>query len=245
MDAFAAEELQATFVPIVVYWLYAGLYTLAESSERYRLHTRKEQEAKDLVRRKDVVIGVLLQQAIQSVVALATLRLAKEDNTAAEKPKRTFPTVMTQLLIAMVVMDTWQYFVHRLMHINRFLYKHFHSKHHAIIVPYAVGAMYNHPVEGFFMDTIGGALSFLVSGMSPLAGTFFFSFTMKTVDDHCGMRLPWNPLQALFMNNSAYHDIHHQHYGSKFNFSQPFFVSWDRIMRTYMPCSRETKKKSP
>lgn len=142
----------------------------------------------------------------------------------------------------MIVLDTWQYFMHRYMHHNKFLYKHIHSQHHRLVVPYAFGALYNHPVEGLLLDTIGGALSFLLSGMSPRASIFFFSFaTIKTVDDHCGLWLPGNLFHVFFSNNTAYHDVHHQLYGSKYNFSQPFFVMWDRILGTHMPYSLEKR----
>ncbi|GER36150.1 sphinganine C(4)-monooxygenase 1 [Striga asiatica] len=136
----------------------------------------------------------------------------------------------------MVVMDTWQYFMHRYLHHNQFLYKHVHSQHHRLVAPYAFGALYNHPLEGLLIDTGGGALSFLLSGMSPRASIFFFSFaTLKAVDDHCGMWVPRNPFRFVFSNNSGYHDVHHQLGGNKFNFSQPFFITWDRVLGTYMP----------
>lgn len=44
------------------------------------------------------------------------------------------------------------------------------------------------------------------------------------VDDHCGWDFPWDPFQFFFNNNSVYHDVHHQTYGIKANFSQPFFT---------------------
>lgn len=142
----------------------------------------------------------------------------------------------------MLVLDTWQYFMHRFMHHNKFLYKHIHSQHHRLVVPYAFGALYNHPLEGLLLDTIGGALSFLLSGMSPRMSIFFFSFaTIKTVDDHCGLWLPGNPFHLFFRNNTAYHDVHHQLYGTKYNYSQPFFVMWDKILGTYMPYSLEKR----
>ena len=31
---------------------------------------------------------------------------------------------------------------------------------------------------------------------------------------------------------TAYHDIHHQSWGIKTNFSQPFFIFWDRMLNT-------------
>lgn len=149
------------------------------------------------------------------------------------------PAMKIQLLqfgCAMLIMDSWQYFTHRYMHHNHFLYRHIHSQHHRLIVPCAFGALYNHPLEGLLLDTVGGCISFLVTGMTPRTAVFFFCFaTMKTVDDHCGLLVSWNPLQFFFENNTAYHDIHHQLHGLKFNYSQPFFSIWDRILGTYMP----------
>ncbi|KAL6274814.1 hypothetical protein ACE6H2_025506 [Prunus campanulata] len=131
-------------------------------------------------------------------------------------------------------MDTWQYFMHRYMHQNKFLYKYIHSHHHTLLAPYAFGALYNHPLEGLMVDTMSGAISFLVSGMSPRTSIFFFSFaTIKAVDDHSGLWIPWNPFHVFFRNNSGYHAIHHQLHGTKYNFSQPFFVFWDIILATY------------
>jgi sphinganine C4-monooxygenase len=56
--------------------------------------------------------------------------------------------------------------------------------------------------------------------------------TIKTVDDHCGYSFPWDPLQLITDNNAGYHDVHHQSWGIKTNFSQPYFTIWDRIMGT-------------
>jgi sphinganine C4-monooxygenase len=100
-------------------------------------------------------------------------------------------------------------------------------------VPYAYGALYNHPIEGFVMDTLGAGVAYKASFLSQRAGMLFFVFcTMKTVDDHCGYVLPWDPLQHITSNNAAYHDIHHQSWGIKTNFSQPFFTIWDRWLGT-------------
>lgn len=131
------------------------------------------------------------------------------------------------------VVDTWQYFWHRAMHLNRWLYVKFHSRHHRLYVPYAFGALYNHPVEGFLLDTAGTGVAFLTAGMSTRQSMWFFTMsTIKTVDDHCGYEFPWDPLQKITSNNAAYHDIHHQSWGIKTNFSQPFFIVWDRLMGT-------------
>jgi len=138
-----------------------------------------------------------------------------------------------QFLAATVFLDTWQYFLHRAMHMNKWLYTTLHSRHHRLYVPYAYGALYNHPVEGFLLDTVGAGLAYKLSLLTMRQGMLFFAFSsMKTVDDHCGYALPWDPLQHMSGNNATYHDIHHQSWGIKSNFAQPYFTFWDRILGT-------------
>jgi len=155
-----------------------------------------------------------------------------------------------QFFLAILIVDTWQYFLHRAMHMNKWLYSKlqfcwlsqdrtniliatFHSRHHRLYVPYAYGALYNHPFEGFLLDTCGAGLAYLVTGLTPRQAICFFTgSTIKTVDDHSGYALPWDPLQRLTSNNAGYHDVHHQSWGIKTNFSQPFFTFWDRLLGT-------------
>ncbi|KAK1260536.1 Sphinganine C(4)-monooxygenase 1 [Acorus gramineus] len=256
-----SNEMLGTFVPIVVYWVYSGVYVyLGNNFEEYRLHPKKEEEVKNVVSKGTVVKGVLVQQAFQIVVSLILftisyqviktmpqyfplVQIIHDDSETSTSSPPSLLAMFWQFMIAMVVLDTWQYFIHRYMHINKFLYHHIHSKHHLLVAPYGFGALYNHPLEGLLLDTVGGALSFLASGMTPRTSIFFFSFaTIKTVDDHCGLWLPGNIFHILFSNNSAYHDVHHQLYGSKYNFSQPFFVTWDKILGTHMPYSLVKRK---
>ncbi|KAI1247663.1 hypothetical protein MGN70_011554 [Eutypa lata] len=138
-----------------------------------------------------------------------------------------------QFIVAVVFLDTWQYFLHRSMHMNKWLYTTFHSRHHRLYVPYAYGALYNHPFEGFLLDTAGAGLAYKFAGMTQRQGIVFWVMsTIKTVDDHCGYSLPWDPIQHISGNNAAYHDIHHQSWGIKTNFSQPFFTFWDALLGT-------------
>lgn len=125
----------------------------------------------------------------------------------------------------------------------------FHSRHHRLYVPYAYGALYNHPVEGFILDTLGASIAFKVTRMNTRQAMWFFTgLTLKTVDDHSGYSLPWDPMQYLSSNNAGYHDVHHQSWGIKVqispswnrissnlfqtNFSQPCSVFWDWLLGT-------------
>ena len=94
-------------------------------------------------------------------------------------------------------------------------------------MPYAFGALYNHPLEGMLLDTLGAEMARLCSRMTLRQTVVFFTLsTFKTVCDHCGYAFPWylNPVQLLFPNNAEYHDVHHQSQGLRYNYSQPFFV---------------------
>lgn len=83
------------------------------------------------------------------------------------------------------------------------------------------------------LDTLGTGVAYLMTGMTVRQGLVFFTCaTIKTVDDHCGYAFPWDPLQHITSNNAAYHDVHHQSWGIKTNFSQPFFTFWDRVLGT-------------
>ncbi|KAM0821841.1 hypothetical protein ACQ4PT_071907 [Festuca glaucescens] len=193
MEFAVSDELLGTFVPIAVYWLYSGMYILLDrmEMENYRLHPKGEEETKNIVSKWTVVKGVLVQQGFQIAVSLLLFTIIGDENGTVRKQP---PTLMIalQFLIAMFVMDTWQYFMHRYMHVNKFLYKHVHSKHHTLVVPFAFGALYNHPLEGLILDTIVVPISFLVAEWTPRTAIFFFSFaTIKTVDDHCGRMASW------------------------------------------------------
>lgn len=151
---------------------------------------------------------------------------------------------MIRIFIGFCIVDSWQYWLHRTMHLNKTLYRKFHSRHHRLYVPYAYGALYNSPVEGFFLDTLGTGIAAIVTQLSHTEQVVLYSFaTLKTVDDHCGYALPWDPFQWLFPNNAVYHDIHHQSFGIKTNFSQPFFTIWDTFCNTKYHGFEEYEKK--
>ncbi|KAI0770876.1 sphingosine hydroxylase [Trametes elegans] len=145
---------------------------------------------------------------------------------------------LAKLFVGIFVIDSWQYFMHRAMHASPYLYRTLHAHHHRLYVPYAYGTLYNHPVEGFLMDTLGALVAERAAGLAVREAMFLFVLaTVKAVDVHSGYAIPWNPLQMFTANNADYHDIHHQAAGIKHNFAQPFFIHWDVLLGTHM--SRE------
>ncbi|KAN0105306.1 Fatty acid hydroxylase superfamily domain containing protein [Russula decolorans] len=264
-----SDSLLTVLAPVPAYWLTAAFFQILDLSNapwllRHRIHDSAEVASRNRASRLQVFRAVVLQQVIQTALAIVWLseHPARADHAEAMRsiaralvalsPLGAFDSAAmavaplayvlywwaipaARLLLAMVVLDTWQYFLHRLMHQSRFLYKHLHSVHHRLYVPYAFGALYNHPVEGFLLDSLGALLSESVAGLSVRQAMFFFILsTCKTVDDHCGYSLPFDPLQMLSGNTADYHDIHHQTIGIKANFSQPWFIHWDVLLGTRM-----------
>ncbi|KAG2415968.1 hypothetical protein HFD88_007160 [Aspergillus terreus] len=170
---------------------------------------------------------IMLDDMLQSVPAFAQweLFLAKLIYRVISPAIRMF--------IAIAAIDFWQYAVHRILHTNKWLYSRVHAVHHRLYVPFAFGALYNHPVEGFLLDTVGAVIAQALVKQSIRERMFFYSLTtVKTVDDHSGYAFPFDPLQKLTSNNTIFHDIHHQSWGIKHNFSQPFLIFWDRYLGT-------------
>ncbi|RLV96003.1 Sphingolipid C4-hydroxylase SUR2 [Spathaspora sp. JA1] len=259
------DGIVALIAPIVMYWVYASFFHIIdvyELAEKYRIHPSEEEVARNKVTLREVVIDVIFQHFIQTIVGLVVHYISGTPSTGNElftmweiKRKYQFlPDFMVyygymygssllRLVIAITIIDSWQYWLHRLMHVNKTLYRRFHSRHHRLYVPYAYGALYNDPIEGFLLDTLGTGIAALTTGLSPRECIVLYTFaTMKTVDDHCGYRIPYDIFQIIFPNNSVYHDIHHQMWGIKNNFSQPFFTFWDTLNNTQYKFINEYKE---
>lgn len=134
-------------------------------------------------------------------------------------------TPALQYLIALIVVDTWIYFTHRLCHVNRTLYRLVHAQHHRIYVPYAYGAVYAHWLESLFLDILSFVLAGELAQLSPRQSMLFgTAATIKTIGDHCGYVFPWDPLGWFNKNGPEFHDLHHQSWGLKVVYPSPFSI---------------------
>ncbi|GAA5804483.1 hypothetical protein HPULCUR_009978 [Helicostylum pulchrum] len=243
-----SDEVLALWVPIVAYWSYSTFFHFVMKAnlaffEQYRIHTIGDMEKRNKVSLSRVLSMVALQQVIQVILGFLVLhpvdpvRYVIEEENTLRWLSGLFLSVTNRLGMSFHLANILAKFVYwiiipAIQFVSAMLY-----------VPYAFGALYNHPVEGFLLDSLGAAIAIEVTRMSPKMSMIFFTFsTLKTVDDHCGYALPWDPLQFLFGNNVQYHDIHHQSYGIKKNFSQPFFTIWDKLLGTEMSIKEAEKR---
>jgi sphinganine C4-monooxygenase len=203
---FISDKHLSLALPIVAYWLYSAVFHFLDLQswsflERYRLHTPEEVLKRNRVTRWQVVRDVLIQQLGQIVVGGIVLRTEADEVvpdhaaviTKLRQPPWNLPNLATaevmywfllpvvRQMIAVLILDAWEYWIHRLMHVNKWMYRHLHSRHHRLYVPYAFGALYNHPLEGLILDTVGSALAMKVAQLTLRETMFFFVFaTMKT-----------------------------------------------------------------
>ncbi|KAF7048123.1 hypothetical protein CFC21_056938 [Triticum aestivum] len=247
-----SEETVAAVVPIAVYWAYASVHTALGHSrlmDKYRLNTKDEEDRKNMVSKRAVILNVLMQHLMQ-LAALAVLAMvtggrgATASKAAGGSRAAEYLTAAARIAVAVLVFDAYRYAWHRLAHINRFIYRHLHSWHHRIVVPYAFGAIYGHPIEVLIADTAGASLAVLVTGLSPSSpratAVFLTLCTVKAIDNHCGVCLLPRRLQSVW-NGAAYHGVHHMPRGVRYNFSDLFFVTWDHVFGTHMPYAVEER----
>ena len=166
--------------------MFFHIIDVYELAEQYRIHP-SEEKSRNKVTLHEVVRDVIFQHIIQTIAGFAVYCIDPIPKTGYELytmwnlkynylpsfvPDWTiyygymYGWSFLRILIAFCIIDSWQFWLHRLMHINKSLYRRFHSRHHRLYVPYAFGALYNDPVEGFLLDTLGTGIASLVTGLS-------------------------------------------------------------------------------
>jgi len=127
--------------------------------------------------------------------------------------------------------DTYFFFFHRWLHLNKKLYRKIHKIHHKAFSPLPIEYIYVHPLEW-----MGGAVA-PVTGMIVVglfSGTLnFWVFlvysglrTVHELDIHSGFRSKWFFFVPL-LGHAEHHDLHHAkpHIG---NYAATY-VFWDRL----------------
>jgi sterol desaturase/sphingolipid hydroxylase (fatty acid hydroxylase superfamily) len=113
------------------------------------------------------------------------------------------------LVAHLLVNEILFFYAHWALHKGS-LYKRIHKKHHEFTAPFALAAVYSHPVEFLIADLVPFTAGFLI-----FRPHIFFVYMwivgacLGTQTHHSGYRLPWI---AGFDENPDFHDFHHMRF---------------------------------
>ncbi|CAG9809406.1 unnamed protein product [Chironomus riparius] len=130
-------------------------------------------------------------------------------------------TVLISCFISDHLYDAVVYCVHRTLH-HRFFYKSIHKLHHEYKSPIAFAALYSHPVEQVFQNSLPLCAGlFVLRCHIATAWIYMISSMFSSTITHSGYHLP-------FLNSPQWHDYHHM----KFDCNYSTIGLMDRIFGT-------------
>jgi sphinganine C4-monooxygenase len=209
-------------LPIIIYWsfcLFIYLFGLDNDTEINNIS------------KSHVIKQVLSLHFLQIITQIINLYININNSYQTVSDIYTFRFLY--IIFGIFLIDTIQYFIHRIQHI-KFIYIRTHKKHHELIIPWSFGAVYNSIGESIIVGLI--ILLFFQK-------IFDFSLLEFNIVNTLAYIATILQHTSLNISHSKYHLIHHK-LNYKYNFQQPFFSYWDRLFGTYMdPSDIEINKK--
>jgi lathosterol oxidase len=146
--------------------------------------------------------------------------------------------IFLQTFAALLVLDAWLYWKHRLLHM-RVMFP-FHRQHHSFRDPTAFAGFAVGPVEALltFWPIVILALPEAIH-YAPLYFSLSAGFILLNLYLHCGVSVGFieATLPRLLFNTSVHHNRHHAN--AEVNYAEAFVI-WDRLCRTAeQPSARE------
>eukprot|EP00750_Incisomonas_marina_P018306 INCI2816.1.p1 GENE.INCI2816.1~~INCI2816.1.p1 ORF type:complete len:273 (+),score=24.57 INCI2816.1:162-980(+) len=144
------------------------------------------------------------------------------------------PSYLFLLVAAVLWADAHFYWIHRLLHVNRWLYKRVHSHHHESFNPDPMSALSFHPVEGilyfssllfvFVFPMPGWAyhLMRLLLIVTPFAGHSGHGLSQVDQQKKQENLAKWNSVNPHYIHHVKFH----------YNFGSGLLPYWDRFFGT-------------
>ena len=139
-----------------------------------------------------------------------------------------------------IVFDFGHYWMHRIIHSNRLLYKYIHKKHHVYHHTSSVTTFYHHPLDLFFTNVCPFILALYIVPLSLYQMAIIDVYKMFIeISGHTGKKLypissfpqfMWLPKYLGIELYSEDHCIHHTHY--RYNYAKRFSL-WDKLFGTF------------
>ncbi|MFN3851246.1 MAG: sterol desaturase family protein [Spirosomataceae bacterium] len=166
---------------------------------------------------------------IVSITTCASLLMVGDSFFSFQRPSILY--FLFNFILFIVVDDIWFYFIHRLMHTNKWIYRNIHKVHHKAHPPIPIDYLYTHPLEAMsssFGFILGVILSIAVYGQ-----VSFYVFTgyiiYRTIHElivHSSLTVIPKKWLGIF-GSSEHHFNHHKYlngnYASAFTYLDKIF----------------------
>lgn len=138
-------------------------------------------------------------------------------------------------VLALVMHDTYFYWLHRLIHHKR-IFRHVHLVHHLSVNPTPWSSYSFHAVEAVLEAGIIPVLAFTLPLYPATIAAFTLASFIINVYGHLGYEIMprWFRRSVLFgiINTSCHHNQHHRRFRGNYGL---YFRFWDRLMKTEHP----------
>lgn len=207
-DPFYLWIYGSTFLTMLVYWVFGGIYTIMDVTNkpailrRYKIQPGTN-EPVDNTRLLKVIGWVLFNQlAVGLPMAYLSYQIISYRGMPDIRELPTFHWVLFEMAVHILMEEIGFYYSHRLLH-SRYLYKHIHKKHHEWTAPISVTAIYCHPIEHIFSNLLPPFFGVFIMGSHVATSWLWFSLAiLSTLNAHSGYHLPFFPSPEA-------HDFHH------------------------------------
>lgn len=137
--------------------------------------------------------------------------------------------LILSIVIHMLFDETLTYWVHRVLHTNNFLYRHFHRIHHLSIDVTPFSGFAFHPLDAFAqaVPTFTSCFFFPLHMNVLLLFSFFTTVWAISIHDN----VPALPIKIFLY--ATHHTIHHEKGIGMFRNYGKFTAFWDRLAGTY------------
>jgi fatty acid hydroxylase domain-containing protein 2 len=204
--------------------------------KKYRLY---EYNHDKILFRRCLFEAVFKMVCVHPIAAYFIYPIFEYFGTTMTGPLPSIMTIMKDLILCILVLDTMFYWVHRTLH-HKWLYKYIHKQHHEFKTNIVLNAEFAHPIEDVFSSLLPFVLPPMILGVHGVTFTIWLVWRLfETQDAHSNYNFPSS--RYIFFRAADFHAYHHSHNVGNYG----MLYIWDSLMSTdtsYRACKKGNKK---
>jgi len=239
MQHLTAHFIQTFVITVIRYFTIAGAAFFIFYRLFYARFTRSKIQKRH-ARKADFLHEIsysLLSTFVFAVIGVLLLFTPMVKYTLLYKNIYAYPIwwIPVSVLLALVIHDTYFYWMHRLLH-HKLIFRHAHLVHHKSVNPSPWASYSFH----FLESIIEGGILVVVVLVLPMHLISLLLFIIAgfviNVYGHLGYEIMPQKFRRSFwfqiLNTSVHHNMHHSKFKGNYGL---YFRVWDRLMKTEHP----------